>query len=250
MSQEIQARKQWIQAPAKRRSGEEIRSAIMDYLHAADEQTGAGLTAQQIGAAFGIHPTTARFHLERLVEQGKAVRQRTGSDSQSAGRGRPAVIYSPTSMNHAREDMISSLCTALETACPDTRSRDAAALKAGLAWGRTLAQQRREHAEKSAPSSMTQTLLDVLNTLGFAPVRTGSDSASLYLTSCPFLGSVSSHPIICTIHRGMVQGFVESSNSATRDRKARVLLKPLTSPKGCFLKVAKADNQSRKRVKQ
>ena len=250
MSQEIQARKRRDQTPSRRRSGEEIRSAILDYLHTSAERTGTGLTAQQIGAAFGIHPTTARFHLEHLVKQGEAVRQTRDGDGQSVGRGRPAVIYSPTSMNHAREDMISSLCTALETACPDTRSRNAAALKAGLAWGRTLAQQRREHAEKSVPSSIAQTLLNVLNTLGFAPVRTGSDSASLYLTSCPFLDSVSSHPIICTIHRGMVQGFVESSNKETRDRKARVLLKPLSSPKGCFLKVSKADNQSRKRVKQ
>ena len=250
MSQEIQARKRWDQAPSRRRSGEEIRSAILDRLHTSAERTGTGLTAQQIGTAFGIHPTTARFHLEHLVKLGEAVRQTRDSDGQSAGRGRPAVIYSPTSMNHAKEDMISSLCAALENACPDTRSRDAAALKAGLTWGRTLAHQKREHAEKSAPPSMTQTLIDVLTTLGFAPVRTGSDSANLYLTSCPFLNSVSSHPIICTIHRGMVQGLAESSNKETRDRKARVLLKPLSSPKGCFLKVAKAANQSKRRVKQ
>ena len=75
---------QEIQATAKRRSGEEIRSAILDYLHTAAEQTGTGLTTQQIGAAFGIHPTTARFHLERLVEQGEAVRRRNDSDGQSA----------------------------------------------------------------------------------------------------------------------------------------------------------------------
>ena len=250
MSQEIQARKQWIQAPAKRRSGEEIRSAIMDYLRAAAEQTGAGLTAQQIGAVFGIHPTTARFHLERLVEQGKAVRQRTGSDSQSAGRGRPAVIYSPTSMNQAREDMISLLCTALETACPDARSRDEAALKAGQAWGRTLARQDKINAGKSVPSSMRQTLLDALTTLGFAPVRARPDSASLYLTACPFLESVSNHPIICKIHLGMIQGLADGSNKEAGDKKANVVLEPLSSPKGCFLKVATADNRPRRRVKQ
>lgn len=241
---------QEIQATAKRRSGEEIRSAVMDYLHAAAEQTGAGLTAQQIGAVFGIHPTTARFHLERLVEQGKAVRQRTDSDNQSARRGRPAVIYSPTSVNRAREDMISSLCKALETACPDARSRDEAALKAGQAWGRALAQRDKVHVGKSAPPSMRQTLLDTLTTLGFAPVRARPDSASLYLTACPFLESVSSHPIICTIHLGMVQGLVDGSDKEASGKKAKVLLNPLSSPKGCFLKVATADNRPRRRVKQ
>ena len=250
MSQKIQPSKQGIHAHSGRRSGEEIRSAILDHLHTAAEQTGAGLTAQQIGAAFGIHPTTARFHLERLVEQGKAVRQRTGSDSQSASRGRPAVIYSPTSMNQAREDMISSLCTALETACPDARSRDQAALKAGQAWGRALAQREKINAGKSVPSSMRQTLLDALTTLGFAPVRARPDSASLYLTACPFLESVSNHPIICKIHLGMIQGLADGSNKGAGDKKAHVVLKPLSSPKGCFLKVAKADSRSKRRVKQ
>lgn len=241
---------QEIQATAKRRSGEEIRSAILDYLHTAAEQTGTGLTTQQIGAAFGIHPTTARFHLERLVEQGEAVRQRNDSDGQSAGRGRPAVIYSATSTSHAQEDMISSLCMALETACPDTGSRDRAALKAGQVWGRALVRQSRANAEKGVSSSMTQTLLDILATLGFAPVTAEPDSASLYLTSCPFLDNVSSHPIICTIHLGMVQGIVEGSSKAAKDKKASVRLRPLSSPKGCFLKVAKADSRSKRRVKQ
>ena len=250
MSQEIQAHEQQIQTSHKRRRGEEIRSAILDYLHTAAEQTGIGATTQQVGAAFGIHPTTARFHLERLVEQGEAVRQRTDSDGQSAGRGRPAVIYSPTSMNRAREDMISSLCLALETACPDTRSRNEAALKAGQAWGRTLARQDKINAGKSVPSSMTQTLLDALTTLGFAPVRARPDSASLYLTACPFLESVSNHPIICKIHLGMIQGLADGSNKEAGDKKANVVLKPLSSPKGCFLKVAKADSRSKRRAKQ
>ena len=222
----------------------------MGYLHVAAEQTGTGLTAQQVGEAFGIHPTTARFHLEHLVEQGEAVRRRNDSDGQSAGRGRPAVIYSPTFMNRVREDMISSLCMALETACPDTGSRDRAALKAGQVWGRALARQSRGNAKKSMSSSMTQTLLNTLATLGFAPVTAEPDSASLYLTSCPFLDSVNAHPIICTIHLGMVQGIVEGSGKATKGKKTNVLLKPLSSPKGCFLKVAKADNQSKRRAKQ
>ncbi|WP_339346104.1 helix-turn-helix transcriptional regulator [Bifidobacterium apis] len=241
---------QEIQAHGRRRSGEEIRSAILDYLHVAAEQTGTGVTAQQIGTAFGIHPTTARFHLERLVQQGEAVRQGKDSNGQSTGRGRPAVIYSPTSTNCAQEDMISSLCIALETACPDTGSRDRAALKAGKVWGRALARQSGANAEKDVSSSMTQTLFNTLAGLGFAPVTADPDSASLYLTSCPFLDSVNSHPIICTIHLGMIQGIVEGNSKAAKDKKARILLKPLSSPKGCFLKVAKVDNKPRRKVKQ
>ena len=221
----------------------------MDHLHTAAEQTGAGLTAQQIGAAFGIHPTTARFHLERLVEQGEAVRHTRDREGRSAGRGRPSVIYSPISTNHAREDMISSLCSALETACPDADSRGRAALKAGQVWGRTLAKQSGANAEKDVSSSMSQTLLNTLATLGFAPVMAEPDSSSLFLTACPFLDSVNAHPIICTIHLGMVQGIVEGSKAA-RNKRARVSLEPLSSPKGCFLKTAKADNQSKRRAKQ
>ena len=250
MSQEIQARKRWVQSPSRRRSGEEIRSAILNDLHTAAERTGAGLTAQQIGAAFDIHSTTARFHLERLVERGEAVRQKKDSNGQSAGRGRPAVIYSPTSVNRAREDMISSLCMALEAACPDTRSRNRAALKAGVAWGRTLAGQNRENAKREMPSSMAQTLLDTLTTLGFAPVTAGPNAASLHLTSCPFLDSVGSHPIICTIHLGMIQGLVDGRSKKTSGKKASVSLEPLSSQKGCFLEVIKTDSRSKRRVKQ
>ena len=100
------------------------------------------------------------------------------------------------------------------------------------------------------PSSMRQTLLDTLTTLGFAPVRVRPDSASWYLTACPFLESVSNHPIICTIHLGMVQGLVNGSDKEASGKKAKVLLNPLSSPKGCFLKVATADNRPRRRVKQ
>ena len=146
--------------------------------------------------------------------------------------------------------MISSLCMALETACPDTDSRDRAALKAGKVWGRALARQSGANAEKDVSLSMTQTLFNTLAGLGFAPVTADPDSASLYLTSCPFLDNVSSHPIICTIHLGMIQGIVEGNSKAAKDQKARVLLKPLSSPKGCFLKVAKMDNKPRRKVKQ
>lgn len=97
---------------------------------------------------------------------------------------------------------------------------------------------------------MTQTLLSTLATLGFAPVTAEPDSASLYLTSCPFLDNVDAHPIICTIHLGLVQGIVESSSKAAEDKKASVSLKPLSSPKGCFLKVATADNRPRRKAKR
>lgn len=146
--------------------------------------------------------------------------------------------------------MISSLCTALETTCPDIGSRGRAALKAGQVWGRTLARQSRGKTEKGVSSSMTQALSSTLATLGFAPATAEPGSASLYLTSCPFLDSVNAHPIICTIHLGMVQGIMEGSCKAAKVKKASVSLKPLSSPKGCFLKVAKADSQSKRRAKQ
>ena len=146
--------------------------------------------------------------------------------------------------------MISSLCSALETACPDADSRGRAALKAGQVWGRTLARQSGANAEKDVSSSMSQTLLSTLATLGFAPVMAEPDSSSLFLTACPFLDSVNAHPIICKIHLGMIQGLAEGSNKEAGDKKANVVLKPLSSPKGCFLKVAKADSRSKRRVKQ
>lgn len=247
MSQEIQAFSNGNETPSKRRNGEALRSAILDRILEETHSGTPGLSAQQVGTIFGIHPTTARFHLEHLVEQGRLIRHRAETDRMSPpnshknGRGRPGIIYTPTDQGQAREDMISSLCIALESSIADPQARAESALEAGRTWGRHLSN--REHQSAGGPSLSTPSglPLNVLENLGFRPEPIGEDQRSCYLTACPFMDSAHAHPIICTIHLGMIQGIM-----AGRGLRAGTRLEPLASPKGCLLEVQTSNEASHK----
>jgi len=61
------------------------RADVLDMLHAADGPLGVGEVAQRMG----LHPNTARFYLEALVEAGLAVRETEDRETP----GRPRIGY-------------------------------------------------------------------------------------------------------------------------------------------------------------
>ena len=247
MSQEIHTFSNGNETPAKRRNGEALRSAILDRILGETRSGALGLSAYQVGTIFGIHPTTARFHLEHLVKQGRLTRHQAETagakypNSHKSGRGRPSIIYTPTDQEQAREDMISSLCIALESSIADPQARAESALEAGRAWGRHLSNREHQSAGRPSPSNPSGLPLNVLENLGFRPESIGEEQMSCYLTACPFMDSALAHPIICTIHLGMVQGIM-----AGRGLQARTRLEPLASPKGCLLQVQTSNEASHK----
>lgn len=238
MSQEIQTPSSGNETPAKRRNGEALRSAILDRIQGETRSGAPGLSAYQVGMIFGIHPTTARFHLEHLVEQGRLIRHQAETaganspNSHKSGRGRPSIIYTPADQEQAREDMIASLCIALESSIADPQARVESALEAGRTWGRHLSNREHRSAGGSSPSNPSEPPLNVLENLGFRPEPVGENQRSCYLTACPFMDDALAHPIICTIHLGMIQGIM-----AGRGLQARTRLEPFASPKGCLLEV-------------
>lgn len=238
MSQEIQTPSSGNETPVKRRNGEALRSAILDRIQRETRSGAPGLSAYQVGMIFGIHPTTARFHLEHLVKQGRLTRHQAETarakypNSHKSGRGRPSIIYTPTDQEQAREDMISSLCIALESSIADPQARAESALEAGRAWGRHLSNREHQSAGRPSPSNPSGPPLNVLENLGFRPEPVGEDQRSCYLTACPFMDDALAHPIICTIHLGMIQGIM-----AGRELRTRTRLEPFVSPKGCLLEV-------------
>lgn len=239
MTPEIQPPHHQPTSPATRRNGEQIRSAILEYLRGDTGHGGEGLSSHQIGVIFGIHPTTARFHLERLVGQGKLIRQEAGDSAAGspgghrAKRGRPTIVYMPIDHERARGNLIASLCMALESATAVSEDRTDSALKAGRAWGLELASQEDRRNDERAPTSPSELPLGILEGLGFAPEPTGEGNGSYCLTTCPFMDNVIDHPIICSIHLGMIQGFLTG-----RGHQIRVRLEPLSSPRGCLLEIS------------
>lgn len=245
MTPEIQPPETRTSSPAKRRNGEEIRSAILEHLRRETGHGGKGLSSRQVGVVFGIHPTTARFHLERLVGQGKLIRQEARSSTvkspgnHTARRGRPTIVYKPVDHEQARESMIASLCMALESATAGSLSMTDSALKAGRAWGLDLARGNSCGEDEQAPANPSELPLGILEGLGFAPEPIGKGNGGYRLTACPFMDDVIHHPIICSIHLGMIQGFL-----AGKGRQTRVRLEPLSSPQGCLLELSEPGKTS------
>jgi predicted ArsR family transcriptional regulator len=85
------------------------------------------------------------------------------------------------------------------------------------------------HAD--APSCL-EALLANLDELGFDPVVDGTDdgeTAVIAFTHCPFRELAEEHPeLVCSLHRGMVEGFVAAMGDATLDE-----FHPLVHRKPC-----------------
>lgn len=178
------------------------RAAIGRLLAHADD----AMSADAVAASVGVHLTTARFHLDRLVADGDAVRTRMRTD----GPGRPSLGYerSPSARaDPARIMMITALARALSAASDGPEL----AVAAGREWA----------------DGLDGGLHDVLRGAGFAPEAEGD---GIRLRSCPFAGAASEHPeIICAAHRGLVERI-----AARRSESAELI--PFDENGGCFVR--------------
>ncbi|GAA4352338.1 hypothetical protein [Microbacterium rhizosphaerae] len=165
------------------------------------------MDAAAVAAAVGIHVTTARFHLDRLVDAGQALR----APMAEGMRGRPRVGYSPAAAMRT-EPSRAAMVAALAGALADDPDGPVRARAAGRAWAATLG---------GAPE-----LVDVLERLGFAPE---SDGDGIRLRACPFLDAARIHPgIVCQVHRGIIERVVG-------DAAADVRLIPFEGTRGCLV---------------
>jgi len=130
-------------------------------------QAGRPLSAAAIAAEIGVHPNTARFHLEALVEAGLAGRQCQAS----AKPGRRRILYSGTGADRPPEPgqgyqlLAGLLARAIAQRYPDVGPD---MYDIGQEWGRNLT---------------TQPLL----------------------RDCPFPEETGTDPdVVCALHAGMV----------------------------------------------
>jgi predicted ArsR family transcriptional regulator len=105
------------------------RAHVLDLLRAAGSPVGV----QEIAGRAGLHPNTARFHLDALVEAGLAAR----APAERATPGRPSMTYraveggGPAGRRHYRllAEMLTSLIAGM---MPQPGE---AAAEAGREWG-------------------------------------------------------------------------------------------------------------------
>ncbi|MCL2584218.1 MAG: helix-turn-helix domain-containing protein [Streptosporangiales bacterium] len=176
------------------------RTDVLDMLRAADGPLGVREVAQRTG----LHPNTARFHLEAMVEAGLAARET--EDRGTPGRpriGYRAVADGPAGRRRYR--MLAEMLTSLIAATmPEPQ---AAAEGAGQEWGAYLAEQPAPYQRPTAEEGIGK-LTAIMDGLGFAPRAEAEDGQyRLCLRQCPFREVAEQHQdVICSLHLGLMRG--------------------------------------------
>ena len=224
-----------------------MRRAVLDLLADAGDPVGArdasvgtpgreggGLSASEVGAALGLHVTTARFHLERLVAAGLvATVHRRGAV------GRPRKIY--VDARSARPGLASQEALHAFTELLTSAWSDAADGSPGDPEGAGERWVRGRREEPAPPPASTPggwlgkvgMAVDLLDEWGYRPelaTSEGGRTVELTLNDCPFLSMARAHPeVVCAIHRGLIRGTM----TAVGEEGAEVELQPFVTDRTC-----------------
>ena len=173
------------------------------------------------------HTNTTRRVLGSLTEDGLLSVDPIHRDRP----GRPANAWSLTPAGRAVLEGVDEATTVVgviasylvESAGPE------AAHDLGLRWSRA-----HEDLTDRAAAGVTG-LVEVLDALGFAPVRRDTaEGETVLLRACPLLGPATAHPeVVCQMHRGMVDGMVQRLGA-----REGVDLLPFSRPEGCEVTIA------------
>jgi predicted ArsR family transcriptional regulator len=205
------------------------RADVLDMLRAADGPLGVREIAQRTG----LHPNTARFHLEALTEAALAVRE-----TQDRGTpGRPRIGYRAVADGPAgrrRYRLLAEMLTSLISGTMTEPGR--VAEDAGRQWGAYLTEQPPPYQKPSAEDAIAK-LSAIMAELGFAP-RAGPGEGSQYrlcLHQCPFREVAEHHQdVICALHLGLMRGALTQMRApVTADQ-----LDPFVKPSLCVARLS------------
>jgi len=189
--------------------GDTTRRGIYIMVREAHE----AVTANQIAAAFEIHPNVARHHLDRLLHDGFIRISAVPVSTPSAGR--PAKRYEVTekSVNvqySARKyDRLAELLTKVIDELDDGRSLDVAEA-VGHAYGLQLAGEiglASEEGFEEAAMAVAQSMMG--KGLG---ASTDPSENRIVAQFCPLCSTTATQPeVVSRIDHGIVQGLLESA---------------------------------------
>ncbi len=212
----------------------ESRARVLDLLRAA----GGPLGVQDVAERAGLHPNTARFHLEALVDAGLAAREPQPRETP----GRPSLVYTVTNADgptgQRRYRLLAEILTSMIAGVmPDPAQ---AAEEAGREWGRYLTEQPPPYQRLDAGESIKR-LTAALEEIGFAPEAVSDDGGChIRLHQCPFREVAERHQdVVCALHLGLMQGVLEQIRApVTADR-----LLPFAEPSVCIADLSNGKNQ-------
>ncbi len=206
------------------------RRAIVDALERHRPDQGdldpGGMTSAQLAELLGLHPTTVRFHTDRLEAAG-IIRSHLTT---AFGVGRPRKVYA-VSPGPADADRATYLLRLLQL-MTESFNTGATPAQAGAQWVREhLALAPTEPAmSPGAWLSKVGPLIDVLQDWGYAPELTTTDggrTCCITLTECPFMELARANPdVVCGIHEGLVRGVLAQLGEADVDVKVKPFARP------------------------
>ena len=203
--------------------------AVLELLEA---QPGP-VTVAELAERAGQHPNTIREHLDTLVADGLAGRERAGAE----GRGRPSWLYAAASRPPASPEY-AGLATALAMQIARTSEHPREeALEAGATWGAQLAERL---PAPSTPAAARRSVVELLGTLGFDP-EADAQRTHVRLRQCPLLEAAMEQPdVVCSVHLGLVRGALETWRTST----GQTSLVPFAEPGACLLHLTGATRRS------
>jgi predicted ArsR family transcriptional regulator len=212
-----------------------VRRQVYDYVVAQDEPVGR----EQTASATGIALHTARFHLERLVDEGllrTEFRRLTGRSG--PGAGRPAKLYCraagevSVSVPPRSYDLVGSVLAGAVASSLAGEPLDEA-LRAEA--------HRRGHeagASFTGPGEGLDRVHALMERDGFEPAV---DEAELTLRNCPFDALAKEQPaLVCGVNLDYVDGAIEGLGCAG----LRARLEP--SPDHCCVRVGQNDQHEQR----
>jgi predicted ArsR family transcriptional regulator len=215
------------------------RADVLDSLRTADRPLGVREVAQRMG----LHPNTARFHLEALVKAGLAVRETEDRETP----GRPRIGYRAAADGPAGRRRYQLLAEMLASLIAGTMPEPGrAAEQGGREWGAYLAEQPPPYQRLSTAEAIAK-LTGIMAELGFAPqaeAGPGSGQYRLCLRQCPFREVAQHHQdVICSLHLGLMRGALARMRApVTADR-----LDAFVEPGLCIARLAARDDSGDRR---
>lgn len=149
----------------------------IDEVADALRRRGGSATSAELASDLGIHPSTARFHLDRLVEQGRVKVARR----HRATRGRPHTVFTLVSDEGPRAYRLLAQMLVDEVALSDNPT--AMAIRIGQRWGR--------HRRGD--------LIAVLDDMGFSPAAEEAASCCATVPSSTWPAITPRWCVPCTV---------------------------------------------------
>ena len=190
---------------------EPVRRALYDHVVSEPEP----VSREQAAAATGVARHVAKFHLDKLVDDGLLdFEYRRPPERRGPGAGRPAKVYrrSQREISVTLPERHYELAGRLLAAAVTEAERDGGPVAEALqrnarAAGRALAHKARQRAGgRSGSAARHDAVLAVLGESGYEPRR---EPGGVSLVNCPFHALARDYPdLVCGLNLDLLQGLV------------------------------------------